>query len=428
VNRQKIPAKSPVIFAINHQNALMDALAILFATRGQKVFMARADIFRKKTIAGILYFLKILPAYRIRDGFHSVDQNNGVFKEVISVLEHKKPFCILPEGNHYGEKRLRPLQKGAGRLALLAEEVNDFKLGLFIVPVGLDYSNYFNAGSELLVNFGDPIRIADYQVQYAQNPVQAISQLRNDLAAAMKKVMIDIEPAERYKTIHAAIELYGPVALKKQKLSNSLLNKFTVKKQLTETLISHIPGNEEAFRNLKAEIEGYENKIKKYGIKDRTIAHNTLNPMSFLLNSIVTLLLLPLHVYGMILNYLPYGLPVYLARKIKDRHFLSSIRFTAGLLMFIVWYLALIIVSLFLFHNLVLNLAFIISIPLAGIFAFYYYIHLMQITGKFRWLKLKMRDRKSFNGIIKQREEILLKIESMKHLSCPERTNKNSLA
>ena len=141
-DRQKIPKNSPVIFALNHQNALMDALAILYGIHGQKVFMARADIFRKKWTARLLYFLKILPAYRIRDGFHSVDQNKETFKEVIKVLEHNTPFCILPEGNHYGEKRLRPLQKGAARLAFLAEEANDFKLGLSIVPVGLDYSNY----------------------------------------------------------------------------------------------------------------------------------------------------------------------------------------------------------------------------------------------------------------------------------------------
>ncbi len=140
--------------------------------------MARADIFRKKSTARILYFLKILPVFRIRDGFHSVDQNKEIFKEVISVLEHNRPFCILPEGNHFGEKRLRPLQKGAARMALLAEEANDFKLGLSIVPVGLDYSNYFNAGSDLLVTFGDPIPVERYHELYIQNPLLAISHIQ----------------------------------------------------------------------------------------------------------------------------------------------------------------------------------------------------------------------------------------------------------
>ena len=36
-----------LIFAPNHQNALMDALAVLFTHKGQPVFLARADIFKK---------------------------------------------------------------------------------------------------------------------------------------------------------------------------------------------------------------------------------------------------------------------------------------------------------------------------------------------------------------------------------------------
>ena len=413
VNRAKIPEKSPVIFAVNHQNALMDALAVLFATRSQKVFMARADIFRKKFTASLLYFLKILPVYRIRDGFHSVDQNKEIFKEVIAVMEHKRPFCILPEGNHYGEKRLRPLQKGAGRLAFLAEEVNDFKLGIYIVPVGLDYSNYFNAGSDLLVNFGDPIRIADYQEQYIQNPVQAIGLLRDNLAAAMKKVIIDISSEVHYKCIYSAIELYGPVELKRQKLGNTLLNKFKVKKQLSEMLLSHLPKNETAISDLKVEMESYEKKIKKYGIKDWLVAKEKSKPVSFFLGSLLALLLFPVHFYGMLMNYLPYRLPVYLARKIKDRHFLSSIRFGAGLFLFIIWYLILIILSFFIFDSILLYLAFIIFLPLSGMFSFYYYIQLLKLRGKFRWIRLRQKDRKAFDGLVRERKEIILKIEEL---------------
>jgi len=65
-----------LIFAPNHQNALMDALAVLFTHKGQPVFLARADIFKKKIIASLLYFLKILPVYRIRYGFSTLKSND----------------------------------------------------------------------------------------------------------------------------------------------------------------------------------------------------------------------------------------------------------------------------------------------------------------------------------------------------------------
>lgn len=63
VGREKIPQDGAVIYAPNHTNALMDALIILAMDRKPKVFVARADIFRKPLFAKILHFLKIMPIY-----------------------------------------------------------------------------------------------------------------------------------------------------------------------------------------------------------------------------------------------------------------------------------------------------------------------------------------------------------------------------
>ena len=72
VHREKVPLQDHLIFTPNHQNALMDALAIEFSFENQFVFVARSDIFKNKFIARLLYFLKILPVYRIRDGYESL--------------------------------------------------------------------------------------------------------------------------------------------------------------------------------------------------------------------------------------------------------------------------------------------------------------------------------------------------------------------
>ena len=57
----KIPKNKPIVFAPNHQNALSDPLAILLHTKFQPVWLARADIFKKKVVITILRFLKIMP-------------------------------------------------------------------------------------------------------------------------------------------------------------------------------------------------------------------------------------------------------------------------------------------------------------------------------------------------------------------------------
>lgn len=412
INRNKIPSDSPVIFAANHQNALMDALAIIFSTRRQVVFMARADIFRKKTIAALLYFLKILPVYRIRDGFHSVDQNKDVFREVFRVMKANRPVALFPEGNHYGEKRLRTLKKGAARMALLAEDDNDFNLGVSIVPVGIDHSNYYNAGSDLLVIFGDPIPAGRYREDYRENPARAASRLTDDLKEALRKVMLDIGPEENYGVIHEAVKMYGPVELKRRNLKNTLFNLFQVKKELAENLMNRNKGLETSgLETLRNELASYHAKLSAFGIRDCQIPSKIVNRKSYIVNPIASLLLLPIHLYGMILNYIPYGLPIYLARKIQDRHFLSSVRFGAGLLLFYAWYLALTILSFFIFENIFLAVAFIVSVPLSGVIAFYNYKNLLRLRGNWRWLMLKYRNRAEADGLIKQKERIMNEIE-----------------
>ena len=48
--KKNIPHGKPIIFAANHQNALMDPLAILFTSPEQSVFLTRADIFNNRIL------------------------------------------------------------------------------------------------------------------------------------------------------------------------------------------------------------------------------------------------------------------------------------------------------------------------------------------------------------------------------------------
>jgi len=141
--RENINPDHHLIFAPNHQNALMDALAVLFTHKGQPIFLARADIFKRKSIAAILYFLKILPVYRIRDGFSSLKSNDEIFSKTIDVLKHKNGLVILPEGDHSGFRRLRQLKKGICRIAFQSDEATGYNLKIKIIPVGIEFSNCF---------------------------------------------------------------------------------------------------------------------------------------------------------------------------------------------------------------------------------------------------------------------------------------------
>ena len=118
IGKENIPKKGPLIFAANHQNALMDAMALVCTQKHQIVFVARADIFKKPLIIKILHFLRILPIYRRRDGGNTYDNNQETFEIVDHVLRAGKAHGIMPEGAFNPRKRLATLQKGIFRTSL----------------------------------------------------------------------------------------------------------------------------------------------------------------------------------------------------------------------------------------------------------------------------------------------------------------------
>ena len=155
--RENIPDEGAIILAPNHCNTLMDALVVLQAFKGPSAYGARADIFRKPKVASLLRFLRILPLARQRDGRNAVAGNDEVFDEVVDCLDHGVPFCMFSEGTHRTKHSLQPLKKGIFRIATRAAGRLDKPV--YIVPVGLDYDDYFRLMKQARVSFGEPIRV-----------------------------------------------------------------------------------------------------------------------------------------------------------------------------------------------------------------------------------------------------------------------------
>ena len=406
VGYEKIPFGSPVIFAPNHQNALMDALAVDFAAKRSVVFLARADIFKKPFVAKILNMLRILPIYRIRDGIEALGNNQEVFDNTIATLKSNYPICILPEGNHEGQKRLRSLKKGIFRIALQAEENNQFNLNLHIVPVGLDYSDYFNAGADLTVVFGTPIRIADYADQYHENEQKTINKLMNLLAENMRSVMIHI-PEEQYELIYEVSEMYEPNVWNTCNIKRHPYNRLTIRQYIVQKASEAFKQFPEKASQIAETLQGYNNTLSKLRFDDCLLQQKPAVFFSLLTEIILSILLLPLQLYGFILNYIPFKLPIQLALKVKDKHFKSSVQFVISLLFFPVYYLVLITLFSIFTDGYLLLLIFIITLPLTGIFSFYNYQRMEFLRDKIRLFWFRHSDNEQYKALISERLKII---------------------
>ena len=313
---------TPHLFALNHQNALMDAMAILYASERPLVFLARSDIFKNPMLAKILYFLKVLPIFRIRDGFDALKNNDEVFINTVRVLNYPRGLAILPEGNHEGVKKLRQLQKGFARIAFQTMESNENK-AFMIIPTGIDYENYENFGTSLIVNFGEPFDITEYFNVYKQNPAQGLTELRERLSMELKKLIIHIDSDRWYDTILFLTDLNRELG---KRLKKETLTVFKESRKIATTLSKH-DDNSPIMIELEIKCNALKEQLKRTNQSPTTLRSKS-ELASLLLSFIIRIPWIILAIPG----YIFYGwffllLRTIVTKKINDPQFRTSIRF-----------------------------------------------------------------------------------------------------
>ena len=153
VGKDNIPQKEAVLFVSNHQNALLDPLVIAVSNKRYCYYLTRASVFKNPIVKRLLQSVNMLPIYRIRDGWQSLDKNKVVFKSCFRILNRKKSLLIFPEGNHSINRRVRPLSKGFTKILYGALAENP-QLKIYIVPVGLNYSEHTQYPQSVAVYYG----------------------------------------------------------------------------------------------------------------------------------------------------------------------------------------------------------------------------------------------------------------------------------
>ncbi|MGE0079033.1 MAG: 1-acyl-sn-glycerol-3-phosphate acyltransferase [Bacteroidales bacterium] len=373
VGLEKIPKNSTLIFAPNHQNALMDALAILVMYKNwQPVFLARADIFKKPLVIKILTFLKIMPVYRIRDGYENLSLNDEIFLKTMDVLNNKNGLVVLPEGNHAGFKRLRQLKKGIARIAFQAEDASNGNLNILIVPVGLEYSNYVRFHSKFLMRIGEPFEIKKYLNLYHQNKALAYNAVIDELSKGIKKEIINIEDEENYTSYLTLCDLFSERFIQKNKLPKTQNQKFLVDKKLIANLDELKQSNEAEFSNLMQLASEYEDLLKSNKICSKAAPLSTLKMLLLPFEAIILLLTLPFFLYGAINNLIPIITPYKLSLKFEDVQFHSSIRHVVAMIMFPLMYLIQTLIFGLIIKDGWLTLAYLASLPIGAAIVYHW--------------------------------------------------------
>ncbi|MGQ8336411.1 1-acyl-sn-glycerol-3-phosphate acyltransferase [Sunxiuqinia sp. A32] len=393
IGKKNIPYGSPIIFAPNHQNALMDPLAILCTNKTQPVWLARADIFNSKFVVSILKFLKILPIYRIRDGKDNLGKNEDIFDTAIKVLENNKAVGLFPEAAHSGRRHMLAHKKAVPRIAFLAEAKHNFNLNLKVLPVGVYYSHYWHFNRSILINYGEPIKLSDYKKEYEENDYKAALTLRQDIVSNLQKLILDIPSKNHYENYELLREIWGEEYVEINNTDkNKIVNRFYSDRKLMDQLDRKEKENPESFVALHQTVDGYREKLDEYHLKDETVKNETHIGSSFTLKTILAITLTPVLILGNVLFLIPFWLPRwYIQRKVKDDTFYSTFQFVAGLITHFIFLVATTIVMWTLTNNILISLSSIFIILFVGKLSFYIlelWKEIIQIT-RFRLLRTK---------------------------------------
>ena len=319
--QENIPTDGAVILAPNHCNTLMDALVILRANKKETVFGARADMFNIKLVAKIMFFLRILPMVRQRDGLRNVLKNKDTEEIIVETLEHGVPFCIFPEGKHRAAHSLQVLGKGVFRAALSANAKFGDKKPVYIVPVGIEYGDYFRYRSTSLVTYGEAINVTEFiKSLEVENEAQMIEPLRKELTKRMSELITYIDYNEDYDgkwTLTRLLSLRYKNTLEEQMKNN---------RRIIAEIEQKYEKNPEAMKDLLDKTARFDKVRRKKGVSIYSFAAKNSFTRVFL-KTLAALIMLPAYVFSAVASLPLWGISAILRKIIKDRAFKNTATF-----------------------------------------------------------------------------------------------------
>ena len=418
-NREKVPQNSPVIFVANHPNFFMDPLIVGSCCPRVLHFFAKSTIFSSRFKNFILHKLNLIPIYRKIDDEANMGKNVDSFIKGYEILEKNGAFLIFPEGISMGRRLLEKLKTGAARIGLEAEARNHFSLNCCIIPVGISYSDLIRFRSDIMVRFGEPILLKDFQKEYHLNEKQTVKSLTGKIEDALNGLTNYIQN-EEVEDIVDGLELIYKMELMTE-LGMELDDKnddFLTSKLLTDAVQWYNENDPLQVRKFRKKLNAYLGLLRQLDIKDEFLDPVRQDARNWGKTRTIIFLIFgsPLFVWGLITNYLPYKIPrllVDLGKKHSSE--MASWKLAYGFILFIIYYGISAMIIWEITNEITFTILFLLSLIPSGNFALYYSKSLVKYRQHLKFLSVFYKKRTIIFDAIKQRVELLQFIEDSKN-------------
>ena len=405
---ENVPRDSPVIFVLNHPNALVDPAALLCLAPRRVSFLAKAPLFKTPVLGFLVRALDSLPVYRQQDEGQDVSRNRETFAAASELLSRGGTIGICPEGVSHDEPGLRPIKTGAARIALGAVSTGDVK-GLKIVPAGLYYTSKTRFRSSALLYFGKPIEVTPVELGPDENPPRpAVQELSKRIENALRGVMLDAEHEEALHTIARAERIFS--ANGQSESDESLTGELLLQQQFMKAYRILRDRAPQRLERLELRMVRFEEQLKQAGMDadDLTPPNSTGHVLRHLISRLIVFLILAgPAVLGTVIHYPAYRISGYLATRFsrESDDVVSTGKILSAMLLFPITWLLVAFVAYQLFGIVAATMALIVT-PAFGYIAVRFSEELDSFLGGLRALVFFLRRRRFFVRMIAERNAI----------------------
>jgi 1-acyl-sn-glycerol-3-phosphate acyltransferase len=211
VGGENVPAAGGLVVAANHHNSVVDAMLLIARMPRRVHTLANAPLFHHPLIGPFLRLAGALPVHRRQEAGTDPARNASLFEATTATLRGGGAIAIFPEGRTQPEPVLLDLRTGAARMTLAAETLDEETAppAVSLLPVGLVFTapGTFREGRALVL-IGPPVPTAAAVILARTEPERAARELTDDLAAALRGLIVEADDRETLRYLRFAEEIW----------------------------------------------------------------------------------------------------------------------------------------------------------------------------------------------------------------------------
>ena len=405
---EHVPLHTPVIFVLNHPNALVDPVFLLCLAPRDVSFLAKAPLFRMPIIGYLVKELDSLPVYRHQDEGADVSKNQETFVAARKLLARGGTIGICPEGVSHDHPGLKPIKTGAARISLAAVstgEVRDLK----IVPAGLYYTSKTSFRSDALLYFGTPIHVEPVSLEPDGTPPRdAVRHLSSRIEKALRAVILDAKHEEELQTTSRAERIFSSASNDGE--AESLKNELRLQQRFIKAYPIVLRRQPERLHRLETRMRRFEQELHQAGVDPEELSPpgSTLRVFAAIARrSIRFLLMLGPALAGTITHYPAYKLGGLLATRFSrdSDDVISTIKIISAMLLFLLTWIVLAVLG-YVVSGWVLAVLALLVIPFCGYAAIVFFEELDKSIAGLRVLMFFLVRRRFFVRLLAERNAI----------------------